>query len=243
MGMYDAEDGGIYRCLDCMHEIWDGVCSSCGRVYSGHEDYGDNVSDEEYSGLGVEDAFLEMGFPNGDLSAFLMNGHPGGIYFHDREGDDDDDNGEQIDAGDRIMEVDGEDEQSDDDENSLDSFIDDEEASSQVSGHIRHSHFIDRARGSNSNDRRRRRLLDRVVSPGADSVIELTGDEGWDDAHSSPVQPARAGGTRNSASYEGDGHASNSPGPPFRGRRGRIVVVSSDAEPSSEGDRQSGHSS
>ncbi|KAJ7216664.1 hypothetical protein GGX14DRAFT_442329 [Mycena pura] len=36
MGMLDMEDGGVYRCLDCMHEIWDGVCTSCNRVYPGH---------------------------------------------------------------------------------------------------------------------------------------------------------------------------------------------------------------
>ncbi|KAG7095741.1 hypothetical protein E1B28_006451 [Marasmius oreades] len=35
-GMYDAEDGGIYRCLDCMHEIEDGICSGCDRAYDGH---------------------------------------------------------------------------------------------------------------------------------------------------------------------------------------------------------------
>ena len=34
-GMYDAEDQ-VYRCLDCMHEIWGGSCSQCGRHYTGH---------------------------------------------------------------------------------------------------------------------------------------------------------------------------------------------------------------
>jgi Zinc finger, C3HC4 type (RING finger) len=33
MGIYDEEDE-IYRCNDCLHEIWDGVCSSCGRIYA-----------------------------------------------------------------------------------------------------------------------------------------------------------------------------------------------------------------
>lgn len=36
MGVLDVEDGGIYRCLDCMHEIWNGVCSHCQRNYPGH---------------------------------------------------------------------------------------------------------------------------------------------------------------------------------------------------------------
>ena len=46
VGMLDMEDGGIYRCLDCMHEIWGGVCSSCGRVYPGHRPEGDDEDDE-----------------------------------------------------------------------------------------------------------------------------------------------------------------------------------------------------
>ena len=49
MGMYDNEDGGIYRCIDCFHEIWGGVCSNCNRGYPGHEgdddDNDDNNSD------------------------------------------------------------------------------------------------------------------------------------------------------------------------------------------------------
>jgi len=35
-GNYDVEDG-VYRCLDCFHEIWNGVCTSCERIYGGHE--------------------------------------------------------------------------------------------------------------------------------------------------------------------------------------------------------------
>ncbi|KAI0718596.1 hypothetical protein C8T65DRAFT_638575 [Cerioporus squamosus] len=36
MGQRDDEDG-VYRCIDCMHEIAEGVCSRCGRVYPGHD--------------------------------------------------------------------------------------------------------------------------------------------------------------------------------------------------------------
>ncbi|KAH9025013.1 hypothetical protein EDB83DRAFT_2428236 [Lactarius deliciosus] len=36
-GMFDAEDQ-VYRCLDCMHEIWGRSCSHCGRYYDGHND-------------------------------------------------------------------------------------------------------------------------------------------------------------------------------------------------------------
>ena len=56
MGMYDNEDGGIYRCIDCFHEIWGGVCSGCNRGYPGHEgdddDNDDNDSDFYQQGLG-----------------------------------------------------------------------------------------------------------------------------------------------------------------------------------------------
>ncbi|KAK0223855.1 hypothetical protein IW262DRAFT_1369675 [Armillaria fumosa] len=34
-GMLDEEDG-VWRCRDCMHEIWDGVCSNCDRFYPGN---------------------------------------------------------------------------------------------------------------------------------------------------------------------------------------------------------------
>ncbi|KAF8330879.1 uncharacterized protein EI90DRAFT_1107972 [Cantharellus anzutake] len=33
--MYDDEDGGVPRCRDCMHEIFDGMCTGCGRLYLG----------------------------------------------------------------------------------------------------------------------------------------------------------------------------------------------------------------
>lgn len=51
-GMYDAEDQ-VYRCLDCMHEIWEGSCSQCGRVYNGHDvnPSDDNASGEEHRGM------------------------------------------------------------------------------------------------------------------------------------------------------------------------------------------------
>ncbi len=46
-GWYDAEDGGIYRCVDCYHELWDGVCSGCERVYQGLGD--DHEEEEEHN--------------------------------------------------------------------------------------------------------------------------------------------------------------------------------------------------
>ena len=50
MGMYDNEDGGIYRCIDCLHEIWGGVCSGCNRGYPGHRmDDDEDDEDEDLS--------------------------------------------------------------------------------------------------------------------------------------------------------------------------------------------------
>ncbi|KAF8960880.1 hypothetical protein BDZ97DRAFT_1831243, partial [Flammula alnicola] len=47
MGWYDAEDGGIYRCTDCYHEIWDGICSYCHRQYPGHGHVDDDDDDDD----------------------------------------------------------------------------------------------------------------------------------------------------------------------------------------------------
>lgn len=113
MGMYDAEDGGIYRCIDCMHEIWDGACTGCQRVYTGHQaaDDGDNpLSDGDDEGP-------RAGFVGGvharrrmlrDFIGMLARGGPGagaldldeddesdigfgGGMFDDEDDDDDDD--------------------------------------------------------------------------------------------------------------------------------------------------------
>jgi hypothetical protein len=67
-GMYDAEDQ-VYRCLDCMHEIWGGLCSQCGRHYSGHDvDASDgNASGEEHRARWSILPAMEriMGWPHG----------------------------------------------------------------------------------------------------------------------------------------------------------------------------------
>ena len=47
VGWFDEEDGGIYRCLDCMHEIWGGICSRCGREYPAHVGDDDDEDDED----------------------------------------------------------------------------------------------------------------------------------------------------------------------------------------------------
>ena len=81
VGMLDLEDGGIYRCLDCMHEIWDGVCSSCGRVYPGHRPEGD---DDEGDPVGWLEG--QMGAEEVDVAD-----NPGWMGLEDGEADDDGD--------------------------------------------------------------------------------------------------------------------------------------------------------
>lgn len=79
VGMLDVEDGGIYRCLDCMHEIWDGMCTACGRRYPGHEG-GGNWSDDE----------LGLDFASG-AEEFDSEDDPGWMGLEDGEGDGHDD--------------------------------------------------------------------------------------------------------------------------------------------------------
>ncbi|KAG6914847.1 hypothetical protein DXG01_014979 [Tephrocybe rancida] len=75
MGMYDADDGGIYRCIDCMHEIWRGVCTHCERRYPGHHPADDDEDDEA----------LDFHHPAREfrgLLQLLANGPPGHIGAH-----------------------------------------------------------------------------------------------------------------------------------------------------------------
>jgi len=73
IGMYDVEDGGIYRCLGCMHEIWGGVCTNCNREYSGHPRFTDGDSDDDndddnnFYNDGGDGFFGEDGFLGGNV--------------------------------------------------------------------------------------------------------------------------------------------------------------------------------
>ncbi|KIJ63664.1 hypothetical protein HYDPIDRAFT_168459 [Hydnomerulius pinastri MD-312] len=86
VGMLDMEDGGIYRCLDCMHEIWDGVCTSCGRVYPGHRHDGDEDEEDEIGWLDEQ-----MGAEEVDMAD-----DPGWMGLEGGDGDDDGDEDEDI---------------------------------------------------------------------------------------------------------------------------------------------------
>lgn len=85
MGMRDMQDGGIYRCWDCMHELWGRICSGCGRVYTGHqpEDEDEDNSDDDYS-LGARVRELE------DLEFDLTDEEDGWGNHHPFEDDEDD---------------------------------------------------------------------------------------------------------------------------------------------------------
>ncbi|KAJ3790056.1 hypothetical protein GGU10DRAFT_431218 [Lentinula aff. detonsa] len=59
-GIRDDEDGGVYRCVDCMHEIADGACTHCHRIYRAHGDFefGDDLEDDD------DAPFFDLAFHN-----------------------------------------------------------------------------------------------------------------------------------------------------------------------------------
>jgi hypothetical protein len=79
VGMFDAEDQ-VYRCLDCMHEIWGGSCSQCGRHYGAHnaDASDDEASGEELHGMWSILPVMEhiMGWPR----SVSVNGSEDGSY-------------------------------------------------------------------------------------------------------------------------------------------------------------------
>jgi hypothetical protein len=91
VGMFDAEDQ-VYRCLDCMHEIWGRSCSHCGRHYDGHnvDPSDDEAPPEERHGIWSILPVMEhiMGWPR----AASVDGSEYGSYdasFIDDEGSED----------------------------------------------------------------------------------------------------------------------------------------------------------
>ncbi|OCH92763.1 hypothetical protein OBBRIDRAFT_790921 [Obba rivulosa] len=85
VGMHDAEDGGIYRCVDCMHEIWDGICSACGRFYPGNPGAGNPEDDMWPEEMDVDEEQHIMAGHIGQLMGGL--GHI--LFGADRDDDDD----------------------------------------------------------------------------------------------------------------------------------------------------------
>ncbi|KAI0050282.1 hypothetical protein FA95DRAFT_1555790 [Auriscalpium vulgare] len=96
-GLLDEEDG-CYRCLDCMHEIVQGECVSCERIYPGFADIGAHIlddtddDDEHADNVGFlrnlgrelarfaafssdeEDAFYDAGSDDGYGGSFIDDG-------------------------------------------------------------------------------------------------------------------------------------------------------------------------
>ncbi|KAK7053053.1 E3 ubiquitin ligase [Paramarasmius palmivorus] len=115
VGMYDAEDGGIYRCLDCMHEIEGGVCSGCERLYPGHEQLEDHgpfwdeligfwggppdIDDSESDGSSVHGPYRGINFAEQLRAAFGLGG-PSDDEDEEGEGEEEDYEGSFIDDGD-----------------------------------------------------------------------------------------------------------------------------------------------
>ncbi|KAF7319538.1 RING-type domain-containing protein [Mycena chlorophos] len=93
MGMLDNEDGGVYRCLDCMHEIEDGICSSCHRVYPGHHlpDFADMFSDDDEDF--DDDMLIPRWFP-------MPIDFEGGDFGYDMDDEDDDESHRDLDEDD-----------------------------------------------------------------------------------------------------------------------------------------------
>lgn len=104
IGMFDAEDGGIYRCLDCMHEIWpDGVCSGCQRQYPAHHALADadeilgqpvtwavEFTDEEED-EGYEQSFIDDESDRDDALLPLLFSQAEAVVLSEEEDESDDD--------------------------------------------------------------------------------------------------------------------------------------------------------
>lgn len=99
MGWYDGEDGGIYRCIDCYHEIIYAHCSRCGRPYAGHAGGDDDDDDEDGSDFDADDprqAALRRRFIEdaGDQDDDSIDDDPemyGGVWGADVDDDAEDD--------------------------------------------------------------------------------------------------------------------------------------------------------
>ncbi|CAA7266222.1 unnamed protein product [Cyclocybe aegerita] len=100
LGWYDAEDGGIYRCIECYHEIWDGVCSGCHRAYPGHDrgdddDDFDDFDDDDDDGPGFMAEVARYFDEEDDEEDYDLDleepDHIWGVPLYDDDDDEDDD--------------------------------------------------------------------------------------------------------------------------------------------------------
>jgi hypothetical protein len=102
-GVRDDEDG-VWRCVDCFHEIWDGVCSGCERVYPDHEDededaeadallaaLGERLDDEDGGWGQAPGAWPAAGAPRAGYRPWWARGMPNNGLLEPSDDEDDDD--------------------------------------------------------------------------------------------------------------------------------------------------------
>ncbi|EPQ51850.1 hypothetical protein GLOTRDRAFT_123011 [Gloeophyllum trabeum ATCC 11539] len=220
MGIRDEEDGGIYRCNDCLHEIADGACTYCGRVYPGHAHHPHAHLHYDAEGYGDFDDFDdgsdgESVFGWGEAAP--LGWLPVGLDSSDEHSQADDDEGPPRRYGLRAIEDgDGDGDGGDDDDESYESsFIDDDDAPPRPLPPFETVQAF---------------LRDRSRSGAPAPEDETDGESRFEEVHSSAESSVR--GVRGSPPHDAPGHSSressSSPGP-SRGRR-RAVVIDSDSE-------------
>ena len=84
MGWFDEDDGGVYRCIECFHEIWDGVCSGCNRAYPGHVGGDDDDDDDSEDG---DEGDIYPGGPGMEVEDLWGDYHPGPAQWDFHGGD------------------------------------------------------------------------------------------------------------------------------------------------------------
>ncbi|KAJ7178047.1 hypothetical protein C8R46DRAFT_668880 [Mycena filopes] len=188
MGMLDQEDGGVYRCLDCMHEIWNGVCTNCQRVYQGHADYdgedGEMFHDEDDDDSDVDHPFWPA------IQPFVFGGPMGGPFaahpFWHEDDDDSEDEGlvRGEDGYDSFID-DGDDHGGEEHAAAIIEIQDDSDSESEApraAAHARRAAPANRRVVSSDDEddprpSRRGRASTRVASPGDSGVIVVSDDE------------------------------------------------------------------
>ena len=233
-GFLDHEDGGVYRCYDCMHEIWDGLCSNCGRAYpafdESDEDYdfeNDLLSDDgdDFGDDGDDDVAMRwMAEAHADFHALGPAEQPHAVAqemqarMFEIEAERAADEGRELDFGavHQFFSSDGDDDE-DEEEEYEGSFIDDENdvGIPRVGEPLVGAEIIELSSGSEDEEfpARRRRSLPVLRRGGASSSsrlspIEVSDDD--DDEIQEVRRPIRARGRTTGA--------------------GPIVVLSSDSE-------------
>ncbi|KAG9307962.1 hypothetical protein JVU11DRAFT_12768 [Chiua virens] len=239
VGMLDMEDGGIYRCLDCMHEIWDGVCTSCGRVYPGHRPEGEDEDDvgdparwfDDHMGaeevdvaddpgwMGLEDGEADDGGDFDDWRPFdpwhyAYRGFIGTIHVDGEDEEDEDDEFSGV-AELGLLGQDEEDEESGDDGYES-SFIDDEAEEGGIAELMEAHRFCEEE------------VVVDYLPNGHPRIVELGSDEDEDEDEAYDTRehaPGRRGSVVHSPPDEEDDESEDDAAPPPRcsHRRGRAI--------------------